>query len=226
MATLLTPYGRSPGRIIGGVTLGQPGPLADGSPAMGFDGNTGYIDCGTPSVLNLVGSVTVEAWTNWQPVANAIVFGGDYKVGYYANIDNLGELSFWTAGQNITSGPSITAGEWSLAVWATDNGAVTLYINGVLVASGSATPPQSDNTAKWIGNSPTVNSPFFGALAHVAVYDYALTPGQVQTHYNARTLTQPGAYTAVVLADRPVAYWPLTDTSGLWAHDAVLRAAV
>jgi len=240
MATLLTPYGRNPGRIVGGVTLGQPGPLADGSPAMAFDGATGYI--ATPP-MNFTGGLTLEAWVwvdstnpNTHPnkgilvqrvggSANEILAsynGNGWDIGYQVAPNNATDYA-WTS----TILPTQT---WTHAVVTQDPVQGTVVYANVVV---QATQPT------WTGNLALGSAPFWigydfwnapyryfpGKIAQAAVYDYALQPAQIQAHYNARTLTQPGAYAAVVLADRPAAYWPLTDASGPWAHDAVLRPA-
>src|SRR5262249_36888066 len=41
--------GTSPATIVGGITRGQPGALADGSRAMAFDGSTGYLSAPGPA---------------------------------------------------------------------------------------------------------------------------------------------------------------------------------
>jgi Concanavalin A-like lectin/glucanases superfamily len=67
-----------------------------------------------------------------------------------------------------------------------------IYVNGVL--EGSVTPPVKGPTAitsavsigsKKLGNDPTFNGTFNGAIDEVAIYNYALSESTIQAHYAA-----------------------------------------
>ena len=64
---LIQPYGNNPGRIIGGVTLGQSGPLTAGGGAFTFDGATGLVGTqrrfANPSMLSILFWVKLASQT-------------------------------------------------------------------------------------------------------------------------------------------------------------------
>jgi hypothetical protein len=233
MTTLLTPYGRNPGRIVGGVTLGQPGPLADGSLAMAFDGSTGYIQVPHQPVLDCPTAVSVEAWVYPRGTRTGDWLSKGANSGYRMRSEQATTTSVlfrFIADTNvniIVTPTGYPLNNWYHVVGTGTSQGLAIYVNAQLAVSNTTPYEASDtSSAVHIGANLTYSEFFSGLVATMAIYNYGLTPSRIQAHYNAASLTQPGAYTAVVLADRPVAYWPLTDTSGLWAHDAVLRAAV
>jgi hypothetical protein len=67
------------------------------------------------------------------------------------------------------------------------NGIAKFYVNGRL-AESIATPFVSNRTRPlWIGASNTQDDKpdyyFFGCVVESAIYDYGLTEGQIQRHY-------------------------------------------
>jgi hypothetical protein len=90
-----------------------------------------------------------------------------------------------------TPEPSTTA--FTHVVVTSDGTTAQLYMNGVV--SGAATIEGMASPAKapftWGAHSNLTSEPFFqGALDELAVYDKALTPAQVATHFFAGTGTQ------------------------------------
>src|SRR5262249_20925031 len=61
--TLADSAGTDPATRFGGVTLAQPGPLADGNFAARFDGASGYLRAANPAA-SLAGDLTIELWVN------------------------------------------------------------------------------------------------------------------------------------------------------------------
>ena len=124
------------------------------------------------------------------------------------------------------SGLSEMRASWHYVVVTYDGSERTLYQDGLAVAATSLAGAnfQSSNLllGSWGGNN-FLN----GLLAGVALYGYALTPSQVTAHYDAGLNLSPtptptiaaGSYAAAVLADTPVAFWPLSEQSGGVAHD-------
>lgn len=188
------------GTINGGVTLGQPGAIADGDTAMKFDGSTGYIQL--PTSMTISGQFTVEVWANLSS-AGAGPFGMlgsrgptdysfDLKLGNSSTINivhsDIGTGSAWlsTAADASTT---IFTGVWYHVVYVATSSGYTIYLTGVSIGSGSLidTPLLCDSNHQLrIGSDGSAAPEFFnGFLDEVAIYAYALSADQVQRHYNA-----------------------------------------
>lgn len=122
---------------------------------------------------------------------------------------NNGRLIFGTYNggtQTIQNTTALNNNAWHHAVATQSADGMKLYIDGVLVSSAAgATTAENyvgywrvggDNIASW--PSAPSSKYFKGALDEVAVYPYALTAAQVQTHYGIGKGFQPptAAFTA------------------------------
>src|SRR5204863_9029165 len=70
--------GANPGTLFGGVTLGQAGALADGNPAMRFNGSTGYVRVTNSAAVQLAGDLTIELWLNVSLATRQTPVSKDY----------------------------------------------------------------------------------------------------------------------------------------------------
>lgn len=125
---------------------------------------------------------------------------------------------------SVTSGIAYNDGVWHHAVMTAvgGGGAVLVYVDGVLTASGSATI--SAVAAFWrMGSGGATGSSFFlnGTIAHVAVYNSVLTAAQIANHYSVMTASGPSAYSTVVANDGASFYWKLNETVGTTAADSI-----
>ena len=168
-----------------------------------------------PSVSPLV--------STWTSAAN-----GDFGLG----LDSAGDLvaGMGSGGTDLTiasSGVSYKDGAWHHLVWTRDasTGAMTLYADGAVVASGAGgTQPLTSRSSLSLGVVPyfsaaagSIPTPLDVSVDEVATYPAVLSAAQVAVHNAART----GAYPATVLADAPAGYWRLDDTAGPAAVAAV-----
>jgi hypothetical protein len=221
------------GTIQGGVTLGQPGPLASGGTAMLFDGSTGYIKTNlTPNVT----SVTAEAWINVPAYPNpaGIAIGvldfnaGPNDMGFELYVNNVGGVVFGVGlggshTQAVSTG-TIAVNKWVHAAGTFDAGtrSLAVYMNGTAVSMYTTPTAMMPPTKPvYISRYPlSAIDYYYGLLAHVAIYPYALSSTRILAHYNAAQSTDPYAYPLAVLSDKPMAYWPLNDPVGsTTAHD-------
>ena len=164
---------------------------------------------------------SVEAWVNGgygQALGAGIVTLGYGNGGEQFNLDTGatgGKYRFFVrnaagtvAAANGTNAPN--DGLWHHLVGVCDepNGQVCLYVDGIQTASGAIAT--NSGLLNWSnplsigsrqsGSGTDYDSQFSGNLDDVAVYNYALTPGQVLTHYTSAgvppTITiQPSAVT-------------------------------
>lgn len=200
----------APGTISGGVTLGQAGPLADGSTAMVFNGTTGKVQ--TAVNLSLLLPLTIEAWIRGTWAADSGVVsntaGGD-GTGDFLMLGVVGPgqgrpyLEYSAGGaRNVPATVVLNNNQWHYVVGIfSDSGTPgnALYVDGVADgASGGLSAVGSTNKPLAIGSSVKYAQFFPGAIAEVAVYPFALSPAQIATHYALRTATAGGGRRAAI----------------------------
>ncbi len=161
--------------------------------AIGFAGSSDYIDAGNASSLNLSGDFTVEAWVKklTNPTvsyAGIITKGIGYAKGgsFSLSLHKIRSVYFFVRNANNTgyaaSGPYYLGTGWTHLVGVFEaNDKVSLYANGVLI---------DDSPVSWdinINNLPVQlgkqNSYFHGSMDEVAIYNRALSPDEVLSHY-------------------------------------------
>ncbi|HEX4262889.1 MAG TPA: LamG-like jellyroll fold domain-containing protein [Verrucomicrobiae bacterium] len=173
------------------------GPSAFITNAISFDGLSQYVDLGDPDLFNFSGPITLEAWV--QPVT-AAVFGDIIAKGYDSANNNY-ELTLRANGNNGGStyfggsyGPAGTQGatggtqstSWSHVVLTHDGSKWSLYVNGALVQQNSDSVGSINFADPWrigTGSADGASRLFTGNITQVAMYNYALTANQVNTHY-------------------------------------------
>lgn len=102
---------------------------------------------------------------------------------------------------NIVGTTILSTGIWYHATFVRSNNSVRFYLNGVLDGSGTASPTYggTSNTFLW-GLRPEGTWTYQGLLDEISVYNYALTPSQIATHYNAALIPEPSAVALIVSA--------------------------
>jgi sugar lactone lactonase YvrE len=175
--------------------------------AFSFDGADDSANVADSSSLAFTQSFTIEGWikVNGLPTNSnfgSIMFRGDDRGGldpYVLSVQPNGNLSFLvtpavTNGSNIQT--PIATGQWTHIAATLDDatGLMSLYVNGALAAQSTtdvrpfANLDPTQNPAVGIGNSndPTsYNVPFNGLIDELAVYNRALTAGEVLGIYKA-----------------------------------------
>ena len=176
----------------------------------GFDfASGGYIDLGTPTLLDISGNVSVSVWHKLiTPVsaqapydtlyANGSATQGRGAIVYYTGtapgVNGIGtnKYTWWQSGSdgNIRS-TSLTysVGEWrNITVTrsgSTGNWAINFYINGNLDSSHTTTYNPGTNQATSIGRFGGYNGNHFsGNISNVKVYNKALSASEVLQNFN------------------------------------------
>jgi hypothetical protein len=175
--------------------------------AFSFNGTNSWAALGDPPSLAFTASFTIEGWikVNGLPTNynfGSIMFRGDDRGGldpYQLVITKTGDLQFGIASYP-SGGASVEAaiplGQFVHVAATLDDatGAMTLYENGAVVAQtvtpfrpfGPLDPTQQPGVG--IGNSNALSNydvPFNGLIDELAVYNRALTAGEVQGIYSA-----------------------------------------
>ncbi len=203
-------------------------------------------------------NVSLEAWLQFAKVPKiytvAVAYGSDRVYApydlFFTSGGTIVAQFYTTAGVLEVKSPNPLAVNTTYHVVSTFNGTTgSLYLNGVLVATGTKSGALTGYTPKYgpaIGDDAQLEDPAFnGTLDEVAIYaNQTLTAAQVANHYAAGTtnVTPPptstpnptppptptpaptptlgnGNYPSVILGDGPTAYYHLDDT-GAVAADA------
>ncbi len=200
--------GPSPATLKGGITLGTPGALeADPNTAATFDGASG----GASANVNLSGTsqLTVEFWLNWAAYANdddlALELTPNFNEtdGGFLVDPNAGELG-GKFGVAIGRGESRnnayfarpSAGAWHHYALVLDTTApatqeILPYVDGKPISfeklnTGTGAGKFANSTLSFMSRNA---SALFGkgSLDEVAIYNRALSAGEINSHYLART---------------------------------------
>ena len=190
--------GGNDGAYTGGITLNQPSAFMNLGNAALFDGLSGtFVDAG---LFHPGDSVTVEAWVNLDSAANkpfhsAVArWDGSYELDVN---QSTGDQANFVARNNANafglsaSVDPLTRGDWHHLVGVFDGttGMLTTYLDGVAgtpVALGSVLQdagPVPDRVligATRDGAASGFN--WTGLIDEVAIYDFVLTPAQIQAH--------------------------------------------
>jgi Concanavalin A-like lectin/glucanases superfamily len=180
--------GTAHGTISGGVTLNQPGALADGDQAMAFNGVDGHVE--SPAVLLPV-TCAVECWLKSTDTTGALVShrgasGPDFTFGMYP------KLYVFMPGPGFvaSSGRVIADNQWHHAVAVFDGTTLWFYVDGVLDFTTAFSRPAAATQPFSLGRDPQDTGVWYlGVLDDVAIYPTILTAPQIAAHYAARTWT-------------------------------------
>ena len=221
--------------------------------AMEFDGTNDYVSVSDNSSLKPA-LLTISVWIKPNSIASAQTIlskgkavGTSYILGFGVaqNADKL-EFCSYNSGSwkcsNINSS-SIPIGSWTHIVGTFDGGNLRLYVNGVAqtpvaLSSLNYTTPYSLTLGRYVPEIGGGNY-FNGLIDDVKIYNYALTPAQVNTLYNNNSALSLGNDasrnnngTAVTGAnkdycipgdtaqcDKPVGEWKFDTGSGTTAYD-------
>jgi hypothetical protein len=177
------------------------GPTFTGSDygAIVFDGTNDYIDCGNNSSLNIVNSLTIEAWVNpsaFSPTGVSGIggkwglnSGRSYKIAiltasrlFYIDVSNTGLDDNYRV-----SNTAISANTWTHVVGTYTSGSLNVYINGALdngTLVGTIPSSLNSNTSSLsIGTDPT--NYFTGRIPNFKIYNRVLTQTEIQQNFNA-----------------------------------------
>lgn len=224
-----------------GVTFNVENSPISGDPAVRVNGtNSGRIHAfGTSAAPT---EFSAEVWFRTGSSSGRLLGFGDLQVGNSGHRDrqiyltNSGRVHFGirSDGAKVLSSQSQhNNNQWTQAVATLSGSTARLYVNGALVAQRhDITNPEGyignwrlggDSQSGW----PSAGSANFnGWIAHMSIYDYALSATQVNDHYTAsgRTSTLPAPpeddYGAAVFDQEPDLYWRLGETSGSTAADS------
>ena len=145
----------------------------------------------------------VSGWALWQYNSSSGSGNGFHFFVYNTSSDTAPAI----AAANL----NLDTNAWYHLVGTYDGGRVSLFLNGVNVATIAMSSHRPNNSAPMcfgVRSAGAFTLPFRGNLDEAAFYTNALSAAQVLTHYQAGTNpTPPIPYPQVILNDNPGGYW-------------------
>lgn len=224
-----------------GVTRGAAGAVAnDPNTASTFNATANGM-AATQSALPAPDTFTAEMWINTTTNRGGKILGyGNAASGLstsydrHVYMDNSGRIYFGVYNgsvQTVNSPGSYNNGQWHHIVASLGAGGMSLYVDGVQVATKpSVTTGQvyngywrvgGDNLSGWTARPS--NTYLAGSIDEVAIYNTTLSRAQLQSHYllSGRTLNIPAdAYGKSVYDSDPLLYWRVGEAAGTTAADS------
>ena len=158
--------------------------------ALAFHGSGDYVNCGNDPIFDVTDKMTVAAWVYIGTVPadwTGIVTKGDdaWRLSTYSRTT---QIHFAVTGppdyRSINGNTVLTTGAWHYVVGTYDGADIRLYIDGV---EDSASPAAYGGTIAtsghnvWIGgNSDRPGREFDGAIDEVAIWNRALSVGEIE----------------------------------------------
>jgi len=138
----------------------------------------------------LADNFSISEWVYFNSLTSEpFVFseGPSYTTSHYIYVTNTGNVDFRVfATQVATSGNPISVGQWYHLEGTYDGTTATLYIDGVLAATGTGSKGSSSDRFT-IGSKNTTGGGNFldGKIDELKIYNYARTPSQIIEDMNA-----------------------------------------
>lgn len=166
--------------------------------------NGGYIACPNTLAINVVGSLTMEAWI--YPATSTgvryILFKGNVSSGYYLRLNSDGKLAMGTNGINrVISTASVPSGKWShvAGTYNVNTDKFTLYIDGNEDGTVvSDNPPASNTDSLFIGKFSS--SAFTGLIDEVRIWTKEQTSNDIRRNMRTSLSLSSGKYTSLLLS--------------------------
>ncbi|MDE2102535.1 MAG: LamG domain-containing protein [Patescibacteria group bacterium] len=187
------------GSYKGTVTLGQGSPYGVGGSSALFDGSTGYVDIPNSSVVSLIGfSASFEAWIKTAGSGTDMTILCKESSYEIALATGVFQIAIMVTNMNGNSPPNwgwigsnhpINDGNWHHVVATYDGSKVQTYVDGERRTlqknySGNIQTDTYDVSIGCRGLGLAGPSSFFpGNITRVAIYNYALSPQQILSHY-------------------------------------------
>jgi fibronectin type 3 domain-containing protein len=166
--------------------------------ALSFNGSSSYIDLGDPAALQLIGSMTLEAWVRAaaNPSNDGEIIAKSSSPGW--QLKTTPDTGPETFGLKVT-GASSSAQRYSsitrslntwyhvAAVYNAATGAMDIYVNGVLSdgeLNGAIPPSQDDQPVDVNIGRRTGGFYFNGIIDEVRIYNRALSQAEIQSDMN------------------------------------------
>jgi len=172
--------------------------------ALDFDGSGDYVEIPHDPRLSITDEITIAAWTNMRADASgemAIVSKGGWGANDlpYELTETAGDVIFWqfydNEGRDTCAPDSPPVAEWHHIAGTYDGKVFKCYIDGELGDEWAYAGRMPENTASvTIGRRSRGGTYFNGMIDDVAIYDRALTEGEIQSIMQGHLQRDPLAH--------------------------------
>ena len=205
------------GTYSGQFQRGMPGAVQGDNDSCVFF-RSGYVDMGVVYPMSGTQAFSIEAWVQLQLMPGGVesIIGNYYQngsgfQGYGMAINQNGFIECWRAlnGTFTTAGTAnnvMPLGQWTHIVGTYDGTNVKLYVNGTLMQTTASSLAIAATGSNFRIASDNIGNNLPAMVDEAAVYNYALTQTQVQTHYNSASfLANAPTYLAAISGGTQVA---------------------
>lgn len=180
----------------------------EGSQALKLDGDNAFLKL--PSDIIKRNEMAISTWVKWNNGATwsrIFDFGNDQEQYVYLTPRMRFVIKDGGSEQRLDA-PRLTKGEWTHVVLTIDTSAVSIYVDGTLVAESKSitiNPFDFKPGVNYIGRSQLSTSLFDGCIDDFVIYNYALSSEEVKEVFTNGELSRIPH--ASVLQD--VKMWPI-----------------
>jgi fibronectin type 3 domain-containing protein len=163
--------------------------------ALVFNGRSSIVTINDSPSLHLTTGMTVEAWVNPTALQGAAWIDVIYKqtdiyqLAASSTIDGEGPTAGGTFGngwQNVAAPSALAVNSWTHLAMTFDGGNLTVWVNGVNVASQAQTSPLTTSSMPLqIGGDSIYGQYFTGTIDEVRIYNRALSQNEIQADMNS-----------------------------------------
>lgn len=225
--------GSSDGTYGSDTTYGVTGALdGDSNTSVSFAGSSttnSAVQVSSLASANFSSGITIELWLKWNsstgtgmPVEVREGNDGQDRIFFDARSGGTPHWDFNIGGTWYSATGAGVQDGWHLYAFTHDGTNAKTYRDGVLQNTTSASATTFNPDSMGIGQDGNGSNVIVGGVDEVAVYNAALTATELLAHYTAGA----GAYRGTILADNPLFYYRLGESSGATtAYDEVATAA-
>jgi len=150
---------------------------------LSFNGSSNYVSIPDSVDISPINAVTIETWVKAPDTQARGLVDKDRVSSYDLHIN--GKFRFMI---NNSVLDSVTApnNSWQYVVATYDGSNMKIYINGILESTKTQTGTIGDTTGPLYIGRLTDGYYFNGLIDEVRIYNRALSPAEIQQHYNSR----------------------------------------
>ena len=157
--------------------------------ALTFNGTNALVTVNNATSLQLTTGMTLEAWvypTTTTACYRDVIYKGDDNYYLEATSPQSGApVTGGTFTSELFGTSALPVNTWSYLAATYDRSTLRLYVNGVQVASKSATAAMAvSSNPLQIGGNTIYGSYYNGVIDEVRIYNRALTQAQIQSDMN------------------------------------------
>jgi concanavalin A-like lectin/glucanase superfamily protein len=159
--------------------------------ALSFNGSSSRVTVPDSASLHLTTAMTLEAWvypTSTTARYRDVIYKGDDNYYLEATSPQSGApVTGGTFTSELFGTSALPVNTWSYLAATYNRSTLRLYVNGVQVASKSATAAMAvSSNPLQIGGNTIYGSYYNGVIDEVRIYNRALTQAQIQNDMNRR----------------------------------------